>query len=321
MKDETNILPGEEDATKIVQRALKESVISVKRFTTGACHFVYDVISQSGRDVVARIAWPKNRHFLAGAVYWNQRLKSKGVPLPAIINYDLDATVFPFPYMLLERLAGDDLGAVYPQLSGAEKRVLANEIARVQNIAGSLPPGKGFGYVDSYESDSFYPTWTNVLYGSLERSRARIEAVGVIDVRQVERVTRKLDGYQSYFSQVLPRLFLDDTTTRNVIVHNGKLSGIVDVDCVCFGDGLLPIALTRMALINMQADLDYINYWCEAVKVTEQQKEVLDLYTALFCVDFMSEIGQRFNKNRPEPIDRETIQRLTDTLEELLRSI
>jgi hypothetical protein len=35
----------------------------------------------------------------------------------------------------------------------------------------------------------------------------------------------------------------------------------------------------------------------------------------------MSEIGQRFNKNRPEPIDRETIQRLTDTLEELLRSI
>ncbi|MGH9855589.1 MAG: phosphotransferase family protein, partial [Blastocatellia bacterium] len=224
MKDKTDLLPTEEDAARIVQRVLEESVINVNRFVTGACHFVYDVITESGRNVVARIARPENRHFLAGAVYWYKFLKPKGLPLPTIISYDLDATVFPFPYMVLERIAGEDLGIVYSQLSGAEKKALANEIARVQNIAGSLPLGRGFGYVDSYESESFHRTWTDVLYGSLKKSLMRIEAVGIMDVRHVDRVAKKLDNYQSYFSQVSPRLFLDDTTTRNVIVHQGKLS-------------------------------------------------------------------------------------------------
>jgi hypothetical protein len=62
------------------------------------------------------------------------------------------------------------------------------------------------------------------------------------------------------------------------------LSGIVDVDFVCFGDNLLTTGLTQMSLINMRADLDYIDYWCTAAKVTEQQREILILYTRLLTV-------------------------------------
>jgi hypothetical protein len=99
------------------------------------------------------------------------------------------------------------------------------------------------------------------------------------------------------------------------------LSGIVDVDFVCFGDSLLTTALTHMALINMRSDLDYISYWCEAARVTERQREVLTCYTALFCVDFMSELGQQFNRERPAPLDREKARRLNDSLDELLNQI
>ena len=139
-----------------------------------------------------------------------------------------------------------------------------------------------------------------------------------MDVRQVDRVAKKLDNYRSYFDRITPICFLDDITTRNVIVHDGKLSGIVDVDFVCFGDNLLTTALTQMSLINMRADLDYIDYWCEAANVTDQQREVLVFYTALFCVDFMGELGQKFNKDHPESINRERVRRLNDALDELL---
>jgi hypothetical protein len=73
-----------------------------------------------------------------------------------------------------------------------------------------------------------------------------------------------------------------------------------------------------MSLINMRADLDYKEHWCEAASVTEQQREVLAFYTALFCVDFMGELGQRFNMDRPEPINRERILWLNDALDKLL---
>jgi aminoglycoside phosphotransferase (APT) family kinase protein len=318
MSGETNSLPNEEDAARIVRRVLHEPVLSVNRFPTGACHFVYDVVTESGRNVVARISWPENKHFLAGAIYWYGFLKPKGLPLPTIISHDIESGLSPFPYMVIERLPGEDLGVVYPQLSRAAKKALADEITRLQQLTGSLPLGGGFGFVESYENDSFHPTWTDVLHSLLERSRSRIQAVGIMDVRQVDRVAQKLDNYRSYFAQVAPRCFLDDMTTRNVIVHEGKLSGIVDVDFVCFGDNLLTTALTQMSLINLRADLDYIDYWCAAADVTEQQREVLAFYTALFCVDLMGELGQQFNKDRPESINRERVRWLNDTLDKLL---
>jgi aminoglycoside phosphotransferase (APT) family kinase protein len=318
MTGQSKSLPNEEDAARIVRKVLDEPVVSVNRFPTGACHFVYDVVTESGRNVVVRISWPENRHLLAGAIYWYGFLKPKGLPLPTIISHDIEAGHAPFPYMVLERLAGKDLGAMYPQLSRAEKKALADEINRLQELTGSLPLGEGFGFVESYESDSFHPAWIDVLYSLLDRSRSRIQAVGIIDVRQVDRVAKKLDNYRNYFAQVAPSCFLDDITTRNVIIHDGKLSGIVDVDFVCFGDNLLTTALTQMSLINARADLDYIDYWCEAASVTEQQREVLDFYTALFCVDFMGELGQQFNKYHPESINRERVQWLNEALDQLL---
>ena len=46
-------------------------------------------------------------------------------------------------------------------------------------------------------------------------------------------------------------------------------------------------------------------------------RQVVDAYTLLFCVDFMSELGQRFNKeDRPE-IDVQKFTRLESVFETL----
>ena len=321
MKSQTHNLPDKHYVAQIVRQVRNESVVTVNRFATGLCHFVYDVVTESGQSFVLRVARPENQALLAGALYWHQLLKPKGVPLPDIIYSDTEAAASPFPYMILERLAGEDLGIVYQQLSKDEKKVLADEIAHIQKITGTLPLGKGFGFVGSYNSVFFQNKWIDVLYASLNRSRKRMQAIGAIDSRSVDRVAEKFDKYDDYLSQVKPRCFLDDTTTKNVIVHEGKLSGIVDLDFVCFGDNLFTIALTQMSLLNTGFDLDYIDFWCDAVGVTEEQRNVLQLYTALFCVDFMSELGQIFNKENTQSVKSEDVLRLSDILGALLNQI
>jgi hypothetical protein len=41
-----------------------------------------------------------------------------------------------------------------------------------------------------------------------------------------------------------------------------------------------------------------------------EQRAALDLYTAQHCVDFMGEIGQRFNRTEAAPVDPSYLARL-----------
>lgn len=77
------------------------------------------------------------------------------------------------------------------------------------------------------------------MQSELERSRERLEQAGVFKLEVVERVQSGLARFEAYFRGVAPTPFLDDTTTKNVIISEGRLSGIVDIDVICFGDPLM----------------------------------------------------------------------------------
>ena len=115
-----------------------------------------------------------------------------------------------------------------------------------------------------------------------------------------------------------PTCYLDDTTTKNVIIHSGALSGIVDVDSVSFGDPLLTVGLTQTALLAEGFDLDYVHTWTALMHLNQPQKEALQFYTMLYCVVFMSEVGQRFNRKNPRDAGYTRLQRLEDILQKLL---
>jgi aminoglycoside phosphotransferase (APT) family kinase protein len=310
--------PAEDDAAALFRAVTEENVESIERFPTGLSGYVYDVTSVNGKKLVVRMTRPEYREILAGAVYWSERLRPRGIPLPRIMHNDIDACITPFPALLLERLPGTDLWHVYSDLSTGQKKALAAEIVRIQHKIGDMPLGNGFGDALSYDGPFPCRSWSEVVHASLERSRFRIDEVGVVDPSYVDRVQDALPPFEGYFSSVKPRAFLDDTTTKNVIVHEGRMSGIVDVDWVCFGDPLFTVALTRMSLLNLHHDLDYIEFWCEHLKLGKAERRVLDFYTCLFCVGFLSELGQAFNKDEADRIDPDAIAHLTDTLDGLL---
>lgn len=112
----------------------------------------------------------------------------------------------------------------------------------------------------------------------------------------MDRVEQWLATFETGLAAVEPRAFFDDATTKNVLIHEGRFSGLVDLDWLCFGDRLYTIALTRMSLLESGGDLDYIEFLCAEEGVGDGRRRLLSFYTLAFCVDFMGGLGMKFNK-------------------------
>jgi aminoglycoside phosphotransferase (APT) family kinase protein len=313
--------PNEQDAGRILTAVTGNNVASLCRFPTGLAHYVYDARMTNGDTYVVRLTRPEWRDAFAGALHWNRLLRPLGIPLPEIIDADPSGERYGFPMLIMERLPGTDLGEVYPILSIGQKRQIAREIIDVQRRVATLPNGSGFGYAYSHDGRTLKPSWRGVIDEHLEQSRGRMRSAGVIDEAVVDRVWDAVDARSGYIARVEPRCFLDDTTTKNVIIANGRLSGIVDVDFVCFGDPLRTLALTQMALLNLDYDLIYTDAWMGQLALSKEQHDALTLYTAIYCVAFMSEIGQRFNKEAAPLADPIQIRHLSTILDTLLQTL
>lgn len=313
--------PNEEDASRILTAVTGENVASMRRFPTGLAHYVYDARLENGATCVVRLTRPEWRDAFVGALHWNRLLRPLGIPLPEIIEADASGDCYGFPMLILERLPGTDLGEVYPTLSIEQKRQIAQQIVDIQRRVATLPNAPGFGYAHSHDDRTLKPSWRDVIDEHLERSRGRIRSARVIDEAVVERLGRAVAAQSDYIAHVEPGCFLDDTTTKNVIIANGRLSGIVDVDVVCFGDPLYTLALTQMALLNLGYDHTYTDVWTDQLALNSEQRDALMLYTAIFCVAFMSEIGQRFNQDAAPPADPAHICHLSAILDNLLQTL
>ncbi len=155
----------------------------------------------------------------------------------------------------------------------------------------SLPEGRGYGYGGIGESVP-HRTWREVIaFGNFSQTYSP----RVADRALVESVEEALDGIESYLQEVPPTCFLDDLTTKNVIVDRGLLQGVVDFDVVCYGDPLFQIGLTQTAIgFDLPtASMTYVDHLCTAADVTPEQRRVVDLYAALCGVDFLSRTPNR----------------------------
>ncbi len=73
-----------------------------------------------------------------------------GEPLPAILAEDLDD---PFPYLILERFPGTDLGDAIGDLSKDNAAAIAAAVVAAQRIVAGLPSSAGkYGYAVSCET-------------------------------------------------------------------------------------------------------------------------------------------------------------------------
>jgi aminoglycoside phosphotransferase (APT) family kinase protein len=308
-------LPDAKLAATIATRVTGYTPAFVRRFTTGARHYVFDVAFAERAPIVVRIGDASARAELAGGLYLYGLLRARGAPLPAILADDVDA---PFPWMAMERLPGEDLAGVIAGLSQAQRDAIAAEVARVQAIAATTASAGRYGYAVRPD-EAPHAAWSGVLAANLARSRARIAAAGMFDASLVERVEARLAALRDAIDAVPVTPFLHDTTTRNVIVApDGAFSGIVDVDDLCFGDPRYPAALTLAALMAHGGPVDYVACWMRHAGHADDR--LFQLYVALFLLDLMGEHGHAFNGNEA-PSTAEARAVLLRAFEETLAAV
>jgi hypothetical protein len=305
--------PDETLASAIATAYCGSTPKDVQRFATGIGHWVYDVRTSTGETFVVRVGTPDQAPDFAGAVHWSRELRPRGVPLPSLLA---SGERERFPYVILARLPGVDLGVVYDTLDLEQKQAIATAVCDAQNRVASLGEGRGYGYL-RLPSDPCRASWRAVIDDSIDRSRSRIEAAKSLAPEVCDRVSHRADELDGYLSRVRPTPFLDDATTKNVLVHDGALSGIVDVDWLCFGDPLFTVGLTRASLLSAKRDSSYTDHWTALIQPSPERLAALRFYTALFYLDFMSELGHRFNRDTPT-ITPDEVERLKVLLDEEL---
>ena len=305
-RDTGRVLPSEQTACEIAEREFGWVSATARRFTTGMAFFVYEVTS-GARQVVVRIGLSEQAGVLQQGLRLSAQLKPLGVPLPEILGHGEHAG---FPYVLMTRLPGTDLGHVLHILSTEQLDRIARAVADAQTATARLGRGAGFGYA-STATEAPHARWTDVVRAHIERSRVRIATNGLFPITVLDQVDHLLSGFATRLDLIEPIPFLHDTTTKNVIVSpEGNLSGIVDVDDLCYGDTRYPAALTAAALLNSGGSIDYVNVWL--AHAGQARDGLFEFYVATFLLDFMSEHGMTFNGNEVASLsqDREKLTQL-----------
>jgi aminoglycoside phosphotransferase (APT) family kinase protein len=216
-------------------------------------------------------------------------LRALGIPVPHLIAVDLSCRNVRFAYMITERLPGRDLRFEIRSMTPSQLSALAEQIMDFERRAGTLgSPGRyGYAPVGAVPPHS---TWLDAM-----ASDARISSRLPLELQPLlTAIERAIERHGDYIRGVRPVCFLDDLTTKNVIVHQGKLSGVVDFDCVCYGDPLWHVALTKAAIAADVGDryLGYVDELCRYGAIGSDLSPIIDLYAAMHGIEFLHDQPQ-----------------------------
>lgn len=271
-----------------------------ERCTVGIGNYVYIVKCD---DIKYIIRCSEDNNAYEDTVYWLKRLSVLDIPVPKVL---FCGQYQKYSYLILNYIEGKDIGLVYRDLTEAEKREIARDVIEIQRKVSRL----------SLENISDVWSWVHFVDDMLERADKLIVRNGYFDSQKVKRLKEQKVFLEEYFAAVKPAAYLDDISTKNLLIHNGRISGIIDIDWIGIGDDLTFIALTYVALLNMECDTDYVEYLLKERGCNASEMKAFYFYSLLFCVDFMGERGTQFGDKKIE-VSEEIIKRL-DRIYEML---
>ena len=182
-----------------------------------------------------------------------------------VLGGDVTGEAAGCPWMAVEHLEGRDLGEVYAELSSSQNAALARDVVQIQQLVAELGEGDGFGYAFGASNAAPFACWAEVIDRLIERSMGWLAETGL------------------------------DAAEEALLVHRGGLSGTVDVDELCYGDRMLWVGLTRMALLNAGHDDEYAEDLLDELGADRNDRAQCEFYTGLFAFVFLSELGVAFN--------------------------
>ncbi|MBQ2934845.1 MAG: phosphotransferase [Lachnospiraceae bacterium] len=293
---------NEEKIAKLCIDCFEEKPKSIARCAVGQGNYVY-IVEFTKQKVVVRCSEKVSAY--KDTIYWLERLATIDIPVPRILR---KGTFEEFEYLILTYFEGQDIGIVYNDLTATQKREIARVVVDIQNKVSVL------------QLEDIPADWTwkaSFVENILLRAKERILANGCyFEPEKVEILLKEAESLEDYFDRVKPIAYLDDISTKNLLIHEGQVTGVIDIDWMGVGDKLTYVAMTYMALLNMGYDTDYVTYLLEEMKVNLEEKKAFAFYSLVFCVDFMGERGMCF-MDKQVPVSPEIVAQMNGIYEKL----
>ena len=275
--------------SELARQALGAPPVEVTPLTTGhSSSAVYGLSLADGRRAVLKLnARPEQ---LAGTATHLTRLASLGLPVPRLLDADLHPAPNQPAWVLMSWLPGRDLRHELAAMTGAQMTRLARQLVGFQRRVGGLPEGERFGWVVMGSGGGF-ASWSELIRRDLKSASTILVAAGLPEA--AEGLGRLVGAHAAEFRRVRPRPFLDDLTTKNVLMERGVLSGLVDFDVICYGDRLYWLALTRAAvMIDVgEAGRPYLRTLERALRLTPLQRRRCAAYALIHAAEILGRSG------------------------------
>lgn len=288
------------EAMILFENNTKKGVVQIERCGVGIANYVF-IVSTETEKFILRCSKDENAY--KDTVYWLNKLSVCNIPIPSVFS---EGKYKDYSYLILSYIQGDDIGNVYCKLNDSEKKQIAKEVVGIQRRVSKI----------DVSTDSEW-TWNCFVDEILNRAEERIKKKNYFDFNKIYIIKNLQQEIHEYLDQVPPTPYLDDISTKNLLIYEGKVSGIIDIDWMGFGDMLTFVAMTKVALLNMNLDTKYIDYLLDEIHPNTIEYKAFVFYCLLFCVDFMGERGMQF-LDKKIPVNESIIKRLNDIFDILM---
>lgn len=254
------------------------------------------VIVRTNADLRAMTGTAANLNALAGL----------GLPVPRVLAADLSAARYPDAYLLLSAIPGRELRLELPTMTLPQIRTVAGAVVNSQRRVATLAPGSGYGRSIG-GSPPPCRTWADFLRAEVEAHLPNLD--GYASAELPLQIRRLLTGCEPDLAGVPPTCFLDDLSVKNVLVAEGRLTGFIDFDWLCYGDPLYFVGLIQVAA-QAHRIAGGETYWAELCRqwpVTPTDERLVDLYAIGHALVFLG--------YRRRAKDDRTIERLVELIQ------
>lgn len=289
------------DAMIIFENNTKKKAIQIERCGVGIANYVF-IVSTAAEHFILRCS--KNEDAYKDTVYWLNKLSAYEIPVPTVLS---EGKYKDYSFLILSYILGDDIGKVYYKLNDSEKKQIAKEVVAIQRKVSRI----------AVSTDAEWNWNCCFVDEMLNRAEERIKRKHFFDINKIGIIRKLQQEVQEYLDKVQPTPYLDDISTKNLLIYEGKVSGVIDIDWMGFGDMLTFVAMTKVALLNMNLDTKYIDYLLEEIRPNKIAYKAFVFYCLIFCVDFMGERGMQF-LDKKIPINESIIKRLNDIFDMLM---
>lgn len=286
---------------QIAQKEFGTEPSGITRMTTGICNEVYSV-AIGDREYIFRLK--EEPRYMLGSHNHIPLFRSKGIKVPEILAEDYSKTWLPLAFQIQNKLPGSDLRDVIETLTDNELKALGAEVANVFRQLSTVPNNGKFGVLWGDDKD-LVDSWSTEVARVTKVVTSWGKQTGVLDDRLVEVLAYVNSKYKGYFDRIRPYTYFGDIAGKNVMVHEGKFSGLVDLDSLAQGDPLEAIGRIKASWYGTHHGTVYSNAVMDALGLPEPQRELVTMYALLNRAFWTLENGVQFNSNTNRTVDRE----------------